>query len=131
MNESIYHKLALTFFTFALLCVSLFFIVIFLLLFYQSNDRLFYYAFVAMLGCTLFLGAKIAWDYKVISRFETWKNTYESLVPYDANKCVDVALKYSYGASYDDLKKQYDLNHNMQVQRHIREGIKELKQRCD
>lgn len=127
MIEAVYRKLALTFFVFALLCVTLFFIVIFILLFSQSQNYAFYYGFVALLGIAMFLGAKIAWDYRVISQC-SWIDKTED-APRDLDRCVDVAIKYAFGSSYDDIKKQYGYNDNKQVQRSIRAGIKELHKR--
>lgn len=102
-----------------------------IILFLQTNIFLFDAVFIGLIGLSLYFGVSLVWDYRKLTRFDWLKNESDTINAENLDEIFKICAYYVNGATYEKLKTDFNLSENNQVQRRIKEGIRELLKEHD
>lgn len=85
----------------------------------------FYYLMAVLISICGMIGVSLVLDYRKISRFN-WNQEKETLLINQTDKdLVKIAKRYVNGATYDQIKAEFHFSSNEQVNRAIKQRLKE------
>lgn len=97
-----------------------------ILLHLQTSFFLFDVLFISLMGLCLYFGVSLLLDFRKLSRFDWLKTETDVINAENLEETYKICAYYANGATYDKLKADFNLSENNQVQRRIKEGIRQL-----